>query len=513
MHAIHSAYGQQSESSVALAEPLVESPQVGWDIGSYEYRTYCSIVHANRKHAKANQTALESLVGRRASRLGTPLGNTVSPTRKTGRWVGETLTPSLIKDQAGIDWLEWGGEVEWWNPEGVVKVVEDVMQAARAERQPSGPLWVGSGKENQFQVQVSATGFKGRFDGLQWYFFTGRGIKVSFSAPGEDGRSRYVVECGGEAFLNYTAKELLPMVHSWLKSLGLRVLHGQNVRRFDLAWDLFSITMADLAALWPNRVTLARGDVRLHAAEDGEGLGSIYLGHRRGVQVNVYDKLAKIEKDLRSEPERALATLNKHCGAEVPESWVRCEFRWSGASIRDKLGTSDLQEVLKRRGELAHYSVHKHLRFADGPVDRENRNQSKAETHPVWKGVQAVAVSELEAKPLSRLTPEQVEAAKTYRVKRAAAALSSVAVALLRHNADGDALGACYETVERVLEAFLTRMPPELLRATAARAEALQPWSVEECEGPYKRVPLPDVERLFLAVLQRARLEEEPCPF
>ncbi len=65
---------------------------------------------------------------------------------------------------------------------------------------------------------------------------------------------------------------------------------------------------------------------------------------------------------------------------------IRVEFEL-GRDFLKKKGVDTVEDYYLKRGALLNYLTHDWMRFTRDQVDRENKNQSKARTLPIWEQV------------------------------------------------------------------------------------------------------------------------------
>ena len=78
--------------------------------------------------------------------------------------------------------------------------------------------------------------------------------------------------------------------------------------------------------------------------------------------------------------------LQHRWGGHLPDSSIRVEFEL-GRDFLKKKGVDSIENYYIKRGALLNYLTHDWMRFTQDQVDRENKNQSKARTLPIWKQV------------------------------------------------------------------------------------------------------------------------------
>lgn len=70
----------------------------------------------------------------------------------------------------------------------------------------------------------------------------------------------------------------------------------------------------------------------------------------------------------------------------MPEAATRVEFELRREALKER-GIDTVEDYYAKRADLVHYLTHDWLRLTANKVDRENKNQSKARTLPLWNKI------------------------------------------------------------------------------------------------------------------------------
>lgn len=170
-----------------------------------------------------------------------------------------------------------------------------------------------------------------------------------------------------------------------LNIIGYRI-RRHVVGRVDVCVDLPNRKVSDFVALavCGHEVTKAGGgDYRFgRTFEDAE---TFYRGNRSRCLLRIYDKL----NDPGNCPVKLDILREQRWGGVVPEFAVRAEFQCSREILRERFAITTIDDLRDKLPSLCEFLTDKWYRLAANPVDRDNRNQSREATHPLWLEVQA----------------------------------------------------------------------------------------------------------------------------
>jgi len=101
--------------------------------------------------------------------------------------------------------------------------------------------------------------------------------------------------------------------------------------------------------------------------------------------LRIYDKLAETQKC--ANPLKAFAMKDRRWDGVLPEQATRVEFELKREALKER-GIDSPDDYFMKRADLVNYLVREWFLFTKESVDRENKNQSRAEVLPLWKDVQ-----------------------------------------------------------------------------------------------------------------------------
>lgn len=185
-----------------------------------------------------------------------------------------------------------------------------------------------------------------------------------------------------------------------LNIIGYRI-RRHVVGRVDVCVDLPNRKVSDFVALavCGHEVTKAGGgDYRFgRTFEDAE---TFYRGNRQRALLRIYDKL----NDPGNCPVKLEMLVENRWGGTLPQSAVRVEFQLMREVLRERFSITTVDDLRDKLPALCEFMTTKWYRLAAKEVDRENRNQSREDTHPLWLEVQA-AFQEWSSKLPQRPSP------------------------------------------------------------------------------------------------------------
>lgn len=192
------------------------------------------------------------------------------------------------------------------------------------------------------------------------------------------------------------------LITAVIEELGGHVRRSE-LSRIDIALDLPEIGMDAFLGPYQSGHYVTRSNVRETYKSGGE---TLYFGKAQSqVRCCIYDKLSDA---------REKKTLNLMCkrrwGGETPSCATRVEFRVRRQALK-RAGIDSVEDLFEKEGDLLQYLCTRWLRFTDGPLDRENRNQARIDTLPLWADVHdrfVEGVGGLSGKPLAPLPKQPV---------------------------------------------------------------------------------------------------------
>ena len=103
--------------------------------------------------------------------------------------------------------------------------------------------------------------------------------------------------------------------------------------------------------------------------------------------MRIYDKLAETLKC--DNPRKVYAMIKRRWNEKIPDQAARVEFEIRREALKEH-GIDSVDGYFQKRADLVNYLVREWFRLTTEPVDRKNKNQSRAEVLPLWKNVQTV---------------------------------------------------------------------------------------------------------------------------
>lgn len=99
----------------------------------------------------------------------------------------------------------------------------------------------------------------------------------------------------------------------------------------------------------------------------------------------IYDKKAEVALKANPHKNLCMRVYRWRCN-EMPAAATRVEFELRRDALKER-GIDTVEDYYSKRADLVAYLTYDWLRFTANPVDRENKNQSKARMHPLWNQV------------------------------------------------------------------------------------------------------------------------------
>ena len=327
----------------------------------------------------------------------------------------------------GLDWFEWSSSVRW-RPERFHKVAETfekVKATCQEERRPFE--WVSV--DGVADVRLGRTGINRGGDRGHYFDFKLNlcGVQMALAnrpTPSKEHPNVWVKMTGRDCLL-LGAGEAYGLVHAFLEMLDGKVI-GEKLSRVDLCLDLANL---DVCALQEpvergQFVTLA-GSVHPHTDVLNETKTGFSAG-KRPMHLTVYDKVAELAKKMSVDYIQAM--VERRWGGTMPEKATRVEFQCSREWLRNQ-GVDSPTSFFRLQGTLAEKLAEQWFRLTDRPVDRKNKNQGRAETHPLWVAIQE-AFQVVYGEPAGELRP--IERAKIQPIRLLKMARGCLRSALLQ---------------------------------------------------------------------------------
>lgn len=226
--------------------------------------------------------------------------------------------------------------------------------------------------------------------------------------------------------------------------------------------DANDIPMSLVAEAKQDRCFITRANKKSNHEGDDDELQTQYFGRRPNPQVRIYNKFEECRINWRKTGQQKwrLIVANRFDGVE-PKTATRIEWELNRDVLRDKFDADDWQDCDQKMGTIMHYMTHEFLRFTEEPVDKANKNQSRAKTAQWWTRVQDSVAANLAGKnqPVEKHEAKPMTFEEKY------------------HNAWGYIFGGMAS------EGFVTRDKGELLAYAEERLLATLPEDWEERLG------------------------------
>jgi hypothetical protein len=309
----------------------------------------------------------------------------------------------------GIDYFEWCGMIDFGKSpafEALVLEFQYAKQHCQREKRPYVEVMVpGFGPVRISRLGVNRGGERGQHFEFRLSI---AGVKIGLSprtgtsllAGRKRQQANFYAEMKGRGCL------LVGAVQGYKRTMELVVaLGGEPVElkmsRGDLCIDICNLEATTLQQLVAagHFVTLAR-----HVHPNVDYVSEIITGFTAGkspMRLSVYDKiqerLGKVDRLYLQ------GLIDRRWYGAIPQAAVRVEYQMRRRWLLEQ-GIATPDDFLKRCGALSAKLTHDWFRITEKPVDRANKHQSRAETHPIWKGIQA-AFAGMFGEPEADLVP------------------------------------------------------------------------------------------------------------
>lgn len=241
-----------------------------------------------------------------------------------------------------------------------------------------------------------------------------------------------------------------------LAELGF-VVDRESVSRVDLAVDLPGVQVSEFTklALGGCEITKA-GEGSLRFGRLIEQHETFYRGAGRRVLMRIYDKLLEVAND----PVKEAVLIAKRWGGERPEAATRVEFQVGRESLRETWGVQTLEELKRALPDLVTWAAEDWYRLAESPVDRENKNHSRAKTAAVWRKVQQAFVAWVTVPEVAWIVPAKVLQSKAEHVRKMAMGCLAKYLALAEPlvATAGDVTSAVFRMVDESKQKIIQRV-------------------------------------------------------
>ncbi|MBU1735846.1 MAG: replication initiation factor domain-containing protein [Verrucomicrobia bacterium] len=294
-------------------------------------------------------------------------------------------TPPLSSHWVGAeDWLECSMYVDWL-PEKWVETrdkLEIYKELAAHEEVPKEfKRWDVNGIEVNVEPAGAKLGHKNKGSYFAYKMEYGEITVLIADHPSPRGSiPNVVIRINGEACLIYGAINCLKHGRDFIACLG-GIIRKEKLSRVDIALDMPGVGMSDFFAAFNEKRYICRAKSR--GFTESNGL-TLKFGESP-LLLRIYDKLAETQK--RANPLKAFAIKDRRWDGVIPGQAARVEFELKREALKER-GIDSPDDYFMKRADLVNYLVRGWFRFTSEVVDRENKNQSRAEVLPLWKEVQ-----------------------------------------------------------------------------------------------------------------------------
>jgi hypothetical protein len=192
-----------------------------------------------------------------------------------------------------------------------------------------------------------------------------------------------MVRVPGAACLYPGAHDCYEKATRMIEALGGTIRHNR-LSRVDICLDMRDVSLDEFYKPFSeNRYICRSREDTAYVPQKGNGGMTLYFG-KAPLQCRIYDKLKEVEK--RANPHKRLCMRVYRWGPILPNAATRVEFELRRAALKER-GIDAVEDYYAKRADLVYYLTTKWLRFTANKVDRENKNQSKSRTLPLWNQV------------------------------------------------------------------------------------------------------------------------------
>lgn len=285
------------------------------------------------------------------------------------------------RETGGEDTLEvsvFGG----WDRQRFEMLSERLDERRRsAEEGGSGLIEVAGG----YSLEVEAAGAKAGVY-FRWVAKWGGCRIYLLNRSGASDKTPAVrVTFGSLALMTMGLNECWLRFTQLLQAMGF-LMHWHQVSRVDLCVDLPGQPVEPFieAALSFAYVSKAkRGSPHYAGPHEWEG-----WSHGTGpVHMRVYDKLREVKQS--QDWAKLEALMQKRWGGVVPDCATRVEFQLRRETLRDRWQVSTIEDYKQKRRQILEWLTSDWMRLVSGATKavRENRNQTRCPTLPLWDRV------------------------------------------------------------------------------------------------------------------------------
>jgi len=265
-----------------------------------------------------------------------------------------------------------------------MKESKELLQSGNDQEMPFEFLKNGS---THFQWNIQRSGIP-----YYPYMFKCGDIRLCLSARPSDHDMPNAQLMIGSISCQQGSKAYLNNFKFWMSCIDIHVIE-EKISRLDLcvdiATDIKNHALDDISRF----ITRAR-DSNIH--HSNRAFNSIVWGSG-DIMCRIYDKSLEL---LQTKSCEKIMFFSELWGG-FPKNVTRVEFQLRRGAIKSFFkGSTSLEHISARLGDLWEYLTFTWLRHNSGSVDRENRHQDRSELSPFWLSVQQADFKK--KKPLTR---------------------------------------------------------------------------------------------------------------
>ena len=219
------------------------------------------------------------------------------------------------------------------------------------------------------------------------------------------------VKLEGRTCLLWGAVESYAKVQEVITALGGRVV-SEKISRVDLCVDIPGLDVRELQEAVERGQFITRANHVKPQWDLARDQKTGFIAGKAPLYLTVYDKAAQLMG--RGGADYAQAMIDRRWSGEAPKTATRVEFQCGRRWLLEQ-GVSSAWDFFGLQGAIAEKLTQEWFRVTDQPVDRENRNQSRAKTLPLWVTVQA-GFRRVFGEPEGELVPIQRDKIEPFRL-------------------------------------------------------------------------------------------------
>jgi hypothetical protein len=309
----------------------------------------------------------------------------------------------------GIDWWEWSAYVNWANQslaDTAFASFDLAKNSCQSERKSDVQIHLkGFGPIRVSRFGLNRGGKRGQhFEYRLYVYGMTIGISPRSILPNQINRKQAspnfcMVQTGRDCLL-MGARDGYEIGCALIDALCGEVSE-RKLSRVDLCLDVCNMHVGQIVALVRAQQFVSRAShVKAHDNLISELITGITAG-KAPVLLNIYDKIQ--ERLGKSDQLYLQALIDRRWHGSIPNGASRFEFQIRRPWLMEN-GISSPDDFFQLSGSLCEKLTHDWFRLTTEPVDRKNKHQSRATTHPLWIGVQE-AFASLFGQPEGDLVP------------------------------------------------------------------------------------------------------------